>query len=88
MSLKNLPLGIHSFKTIREDDYLYIDKTEYLCNMATKGKFYFLSRPRRFGKSLSLTTLKEMFLDRKDLFTGLYAENNWKWGTKNKGILK
>lgn len=79
MKLQKLPLGLQSFKEIRENNYLYVDKTAYLCELAESGKYHFLSRPRRFGKSLTLTTLKELFQAQKHLFTGLYAENNWNW---------
>lgn len=82
MKLRHLPIGIQSFKSIREDNYLYVDKTKYCCEIAESGKFYFLSRPRRFGKSLTLHTFKEMFLNRKDLFEGLYAYDNWTWGVE------
>ncbi|MDR1120812.1 MAG: AAA family ATPase, partial [Dysgonamonadaceae bacterium] len=50
--MRNLPIGIQSFLGLREDNYLYVDKTEYIHRLVTTGKVYFLSRPRRFGKSL------------------------------------
>ena len=79
--LKNLPIGISTLENIRKNDYLYIDKTHHLARMmATGGKYFFLSRPRRFGKSLFLDTIKQAFLGRKDLFTGLALENTWDWG--------
>jgi hypothetical protein len=55
--MKNLPIGIQTFEEIREENYLYIDKTEYIYRLVTTGKVYFLSRPRRFGKSLTVSTL-------------------------------
>ncbi len=55
--LKKLPIGIQAFETIRENGYLYVDKTEYVHSMVDEGMFYFLSRPRRFGKSLLVSTL-------------------------------
>lgn len=66
------PLGIQTFSEIREEDYLYIDKTPLLYNLITSGKVYFLSRPRRFGKSLLISTLESIFNGDKSLFNGLY----------------
>ncbi len=65
------PIGIQSFEQIREEGYVYVDKTELVYRLVTLGKIYFLSRPRRFGKSLLMSTLKNYFLGRKELFTGL-----------------
>ena len=75
------PIGIQSFDQIVEDGYLYIDKTDMIYNLAHEGKIYFLSRPRRFGKSLLVSTLKNYFLGRKELFRGLKIdslEKDWK----------
>lgn len=72
--IRKLPIGIQSFESLREDGYLYIDKTEYIWDLAETGKVYFLSRPRRFGKSLLLTTMEAYFQGKKDLFRGLYIE--------------
>ena len=72
--LKRLPLGIQTFSNIIEDDMLYIDKTEYIWNMIHTSKYIFLSRPRRFGKSLLCSTLQAYFEGRKDLFKGLFIE--------------
>ena len=75
------PIGIQSFDQIIEDGYLYIDKTDMIYNLAHEGKIYFLSRPRRFGKSLLVSTLKNYFLGRKELFKGLKIdslEKDWK----------
>jgi len=72
--LKKLPTGIQTFSEIIEENYLYVDKTPMLINLIESGKTYFYARPRRFGKSLTLTTLEALFLGRKDLFKGLYAE--------------
>lgn len=81
-SMKKLPIGISSLTEIRSDDYVYIDKTHHIFKMRdTGGKYYFLSRPRRFGKSLFIDTLKQAFQGNKDLFSGLYLENNWDWNT-------
>lgn len=66
------PIGIQSFSSIREGNYIYVDKTDYIWKLITSGKFFFLSRPRRFGKSLLLSTIEELFLGRRELFDGLY----------------
>ena len=64
------PIGIQSFEKLREDGYVYVDKTDLVYKLVTTGKIYFLSRPRRFGKSLLVSTLKNYFLGRRDLFEG------------------
>lgn len=74
------PIGIQSFDQIREDGYVYVDKTGLIYNLVTQGKTYFLSRPRRFGKSLLVSTLACYFQGRKDLFAGLEIdglEKDW-----------
>ena len=71
---RKLPLGVQSFKVLRSDRYLYVDKTWYLAQLVTGGRVYFLSRPRRFGKSLFLSTLAAYFLGQQELFKGLYIE--------------
>ncbi len=82
MKLKKLPLGITTFKDIRDkkENYLYVDKTEIAYNLIDRAKYYFLSRPRRFGKSLFLDTLADIFKGRKELFEGLYIYDKWDWG--------
>ncbi|MCK5855570.1 MAG: ATP-binding protein [Sulfurovaceae bacterium] len=79
--MKNLPIGIQTFQKIRdkEKNYIYIDKTEMALNLIDNANYYFLSRPRRFGKSLFLDMLKELFEGKKELFTRLYAYDNWDW---------
>ena len=75
------PIGIQSFDQIIEDGYVYVDKTALVYDMATRGKIYFLCRPRRFGKSLLVSTLKCYFEGRKELFRGLAIdalEKDWK----------
>jgi hypothetical protein len=69
-----LPAGIHTFEKIRTQGYIYVDKTKYLVDLINTGEVYFLSRPRRFGKSLTISTFDSLFSGRKDLFEGLYAE--------------
>ena len=68
------PIGIQTFEQIREDGFVYVDKTALVYDLVTKGKIYFLSRPRRFGKSLLISTLKNYFLGRKAMFQGLAIE--------------
>jgi len=70
MERKDLPIGVQSFEDLRKNDYLYIDKTRYI-EQLLQGKVYFLSRPRRFGKSLFLSTLAAYFRGQKELFRGL-----------------
>ena len=71
---RKLPIGIQSFKDLREKGFLYVDKTEYLFRLINSSKVYFLSRPRRFGKSLFLSTLSAYFRGQKKLFKDLYLE--------------
>ena len=71
---RKLPIGVQSFKDLREKEFLYVDKTEYVFRLASASKVYFLSRPRRFGKSLFLSTLEAYFLGQKELFRGLAIE--------------
>ena len=71
---RKLPIGVQSFKVLRNDRYLYVDKTKYITQLVTSSRVYFLSRPRRFGKSLFLSTLAAYFLGQKELFKGLYLE--------------
>jgi len=68
------PIGIQTFEKIRDDGFLYLDKTALVHQLICNGGFYFLSRPRRFGKSLLLTTMEAYFLGKKDLFKGLAME--------------
>lgn len=73
--MKKYPIGIQSFEKIRTEDFLYIDKTGHIYDMANAGRYYFLSRPRRFGKSLLVSTMEAYFNGQKQLFTGLDIEN-------------
>ena len=80
MELPELPIGEQVFETLRRERYLYIDKTELIYSMTQKGTYYFLSRPRRFGKSLLLSTIEAYFLGKRELFNGLYIgtqEHDW-----------
>jgi len=81
-NLKKLPISISTFSEIIEQNYLYIDKTKEAYELISNHKYTFLSRPRRFGKSLFLDTLKEIFEGNKKLFKGLYIENKWDWQNK------
>jgi len=80
--MKKLPIGIQTFSKIREDNYLYVDKTAIALNLIENGTYYFLSRPRRFGKSLFISTLQALFEGRQELFTGLAAQDRWDWSKK------
>ncbi|HEB62243.1 MAG TPA: hypothetical protein ENI82_03730 [Bacteroidetes bacterium] len=80
--MKNLPIGIQTLSKIIEGDFVYVDKTEIAYNLIQKAGYYFLSRPRRFGKSLFLDTLKEIFEGNKELFKGLYIYDKWDWDVK------
>jgi hypothetical protein len=73
-ALKNLPIGVQDFESLRKDGYLYVDKTALVYQLATVGRYYFLSRPRRFGKSMLLSTLHAYFSGKKELFEGLAIE--------------
>ncbi|MFZ4802876.1 MAG: AAA family ATPase, partial [Chlorobium sp.] len=77
--MKMLPVGIQTFSKIIEGDYLYIDKTEIARNLIEKYQYVFLSRPRRFGKSLFLDTLKNIFEGKREFFRGLLIEDHWNW---------
>jgi hypothetical protein len=72
--MRELPIGLQDFETLRRENMLYVDKTKRLLELVTKGRRYFLSRPRRFGKSLTLSTLEAMFSGQTELFKGLSAE--------------
>jgi hypothetical protein len=81
--LKKLPIGIQTFGEIITEGYTYIDKTAYALALASSGKYYFLSRPRRFGKSLFLDTLKELFEGSEALFRGLALHAHWDWSRRH-----
>ena len=79
MQLKKLPIGIQTFSDIRKDDYVYVDKTDIAFNLIESYRYAFLARPRRFGKSLFLDTLRNIFEGNKELFKGLAIEDKWDW---------
>lgn len=77
---EKLPIGIQSFSQMIEEDYVYIDKTKYILDLIKGGSYYFLSRPRRFGKSLLLSTLHEIFSGKRHLFDSLaIAQSGYSW---------
>ncbi|MFO7735135.1 MAG: AAA family ATPase, partial [bacterium] len=77
--LKTLPIGIQNFRELRKRNALYVDKTEVLHKLITEGKYYFISRPRRFGKSMMISTLAEIFEGNRELFEGLYIHDKIQW---------
>ena len=83
MSKRLLPIGIQTFRKIRERECYYVDKTAYIRRLLDEGTHYFLSRPRRFGKSLFLDTLKELFEGNEPLFAGLYIHDQWDWSVRH-----
>ena len=80
--MKKLPIGIQTFQKIIDGDYVYIDKTQDIYELITNNSYIFLSRPRRFGKSLLISTIKEIFEGNKKLFKGLYIYDKWDWEDK------
>ena len=83
MTRLQLPIGIQSFRRIREQDCYYVDKTPHIRRLVDMGDFYFLSRPRRFGKSLLVDTLRELFEGNEPLFRGLDIHDHWDWSVKH-----
>ncbi|MDR2399050.1 MAG: ATP-binding protein [Endomicrobium sp.] len=81
--MKILPIGTQSFSKLIEENKIYIDKTEHIYNLIRNGSVYFLSRPRRFGKSLLISTFKELFKGNKKVFEGLYIYDKWDWSKTN-----
>ena len=77
-----LPIGLQNLREMRTEGYVYVDKTAHVARLAEEGKYYFLARPRRFGKSLLVDTLAEAFAGSRELFEGLYLENHWDWSRK------
>ena len=83
MTRRKLPIGIQTFRRIREDGCYYVDKTAHIRRLLDEGKHYFLSRPRRFGKSLFLDTCKELFEGNEALFEGLAVHDRWNWSVRH-----
>ena len=82
MRRRRLPIGIQNFRKIRETDAYYVDKTPWIARLLDEGAHYFLSRPRRFGKSLLLDTMKELFEGNEPLFRGLAIHDRWDWSVR------
>ena len=79
--MKKLPIGLQNFERIIREDFLYVDKTQQIYELITEGSLYFLSRPRRFGKSLLLSTLRAVFHGHQELFADLHlstTDYTWK----------
>ena len=83
MTRRTLPIGMQTFREVRERDCYYVDKTAWIRQLLDKGKHYFLSRPRRFGKSLLLDTCKELFEGNEALFEGLAIHEHWDWSERH-----
>ena len=83
MPKRRLPIGIQTFRKIWQENCYYVDKTAYIRRLLNEGTHYFLSRPRRFGKSLFLDTLKELFEGNEPLFAGLYIRDRWDWSVRH-----
>ena len=83
MARRRLPIGIQTFRKLRESNCYYVDKTPFALQLVDEGTHYFLSRPRRFGKSLFLDTLKELFEGSRELFEGLAAHGGWDWSVRH-----
>ncbi len=81
MTRQCLPIGIQDFRTIRDEGFYYVDKTPLVRRLVTEGRYYFLSRPRRFGKSLLVHTLKSLFACHEHLFQGLDIHPHWDWSS-------
>jgi hypothetical protein len=77
--MQKLPIGIQSFEKLREGEFLYVDKTKEIHQLITSGHVFFLSRPRRFGKSLLVSAMEAVFKGEKELFEGLYLYDKWDW---------
>lgn len=80
---KKLPLGLQDFRKIIEGGYRYIDKTAYIHQMCKAGSTYFLSRPRRFGKSITVSLLDELYSGSQELFEGLWIADKWDWSKRH-----
>ena len=83
MTRRRLPIGLQTFRELREENCYYVDKTGFIARLLDEGKHYFLSRPRRFGKSLFLDTLKELFEGSEPLFAGLHIHDRWDWSVRH-----
>ena len=85
--MRKYPIGLQSFKEIVTGGYVYVDKTAFIHQLVSAGKYYFLSRPRRFGKSLLVSTLQALYEGKKELFAGLFIADKWDWSQTNPVIV-
>ncbi len=85
--MKKLPVGLAVFQDIRREGYIYVDKTRQIHQMVTGGKYYFLSRPRRFGKSLLVSTLWNLFEGKRELFEGLWIAEHGDWAWQKHAVI-
>ena len=81
--MQKYPIGIQNFQELITGGYLYVDKTELIARLVSRGKYYFLSRPRRFGKSLLVSTLQALYEGKQELFSGLYIGDKWDFSQTN-----
>jgi hypothetical protein len=81
------PIGIQDFRKLREGGHIYVDKTQEIYNILEGGSHFFLSRPRRFGKSLLLSTMKELYSGSRALFKGLWIEDHWDWEERQQPVI-
>ena len=81
--MRILPIGTQTFDILREENMIYVDKTEHIHRLITGSRQVFFARPRRFGKSLTLSTIRAIYEGKKHLFEGLWIENNWDWQQRN-----
>ena len=81
--MQKYPIGIQNFQELITGGYLYVDKTALICRLVSRGKYYFLSRPRRFGKSLLVSTLQALYEGKQELFSGLYIGDKWDFSQTN-----
>ncbi len=88
MSLLKLPIDLQSFEIIRQEGFLYVDKTPYIQRMLDEGRYYFMARPRRFGKTLMVSTLRNLFSGRKELFEGLWIAQHSQWDWKQHPVIQ
>ena len=81
------PIGNQDFRSLRAKGFVYVDKTEHICRIPDAGEYFFLSRPRRFGKSLTVSTLKELYSGDRELFQGLWAYDNWSFAERQRPVI-
>ena len=85
--MRKYPIGIQNFQKLREGGFIYVDKTKYVYELTQQAGYYFLSRPRRFGKSLLISTLQALYEGKRELFTGLFIGDQWDWSLRNPTIM-